>query len=88
MTQEKLREGLEELHVGLLQSAPLTEEGHKERDELAAHIRAALDSDDLSEHYFTLRDLLGESLAAFEQQHPKLVKLTLGIVDTLSSIGV
>jgi len=85
---EQLRESLEELHLELISLPPTEGPEQEKRDALAAHIREALDSGNLEEMHISLGDVLNEEVVSFQEAHPRLASLMVGIRDLLSSIGI
>ena len=88
MNDEKVREKLEELHLGLLQLSTADPSLQKKRDELATSIREALDQEDLGEYQFSIAEMLDEEILSFEKNHPNITIMMSGIKDMLSSLGI
>jgi hypothetical protein len=88
MADDKLREALEELHLKLIEMAPADESTREKRDALAAHLREALDQEDLAGYHFSLTEALQDALASFQESHPKLANMIGGVMNLLGSIGI
>lgn len=85
MSQETLKQQLQQLHDVLQQNPQLDAESHKLlqaiADDIADHGQAEKPDDDLAEQ-------VQQQAIQFEQEHPTLAGILHQIVDTLGRIGV
>ena len=88
MNNENLRENLEELHLALLQMAPIEEPLQIKRDKLAEQIRETLDQADLGGFRLSLKESLEKELVSFEEKHPRVSQIMREITNMLSSSGI
>ena len=82
-----LRGILEELHAALQESPDIGDEGRAALLRAAGEIEEALEAtgDGGSS---TIREQLNQSIAQFEQSHPKLTSIVGRIADALSDLGI
>ncbi|AAM71649.1 MAG TPA: DUF4404 domain-containing protein [Chlorobaculum sp.] len=89
MEQQKLRELLETLHQELGQIGTV--------DEKTAEVLATLNEDisklieggkDAAENEESLTDRMGEAVAHFEEEHPRLSMLIQHVLDSLARMGL
>lgn len=88
MSNDQLRETLEELHLELLRTGSEDPALKEKADALAEHIREALEQDDLQDSQGPLNQALGDAVLSFETTYPKVTQLIGNITNLLNSIGL
>ena len=84
---ERLRKHLTDLHSELLAARSVTPKDRELLQQLAADIRAIVESEppvSPGTAYHPLRQRLAEGVKAFEASHPQLSKTLANVIDTLA----
>lgn len=88
---DELRDTLEQVHLELLKLPALPPEEQEKIDALAAHVRSRIDNPDAEledDAHISFNELVQDSAARFETEHPTLSALLSRVLETLQSIGI